>query len=499
MDDSRDPVPSAMAARTFSTSTDITLVASNPTVKPPVPQLTDYVLPLVIRDLFDNPSNFQADSNLDILQVSKHKQGWHAGVSDKKYREIWTDTKENCDASVPSLFLVSVFHHLAADRRFNPETLQDILGRPDYWSATKSVRGSSNNTEVGCQFARWRMTSRWDNSKGPLAPFTIAFQHDPQASFTLYVVAGDPIDSCMTSIKQSMGFVEGLGPCKATITAQARTAQNPFLLLAKSMQTSFEQAKYYVDIVKDGLMGQIGKVNDYSAVRHKYTDDPKDLQRFWKDEGRKRLEVITEQLHSVSQTIDSGMANTDMSIRLTEVVKAAFEAKYTSTALHMSEGDRDVGDLIEYLSNSWHCEMNWLKTYKARKDTTMNFVFNAVTQQDSAISIDMNRKMSRDSSSMNTITILTMVFLPATFVSAVFDSGILAPEVQQDYFKSPLFWPYIATVVPFTVGVLVLWLNRKTLEKVADKISQGFTNLSTRLCKARVKRASKEKTEKHMV
>lgn len=109
-------------------------------------------------------------------------------------------------------------------------------------------------------------------------------------------------------------------------------------------------------------------------MRHKYTDDPKDLQRFWKDEGRKRLEVITEQLHSVSQTIDSGMANTDMSIRLTEVVKAAFEAKYTSTALHMSEGDRDVGDLIEYLSNSWHCEMNWLKTYKARKDTTMNFV-----------------------------------------------------------------------------------------------------------------------------
>lgn len=81
----------------------------------------------------------------------------------------------------------------------------------------------------------------------------------------------------------------------------------------------------------------------------------------------------------------------------------------------------------------------------------------------------------------------------------MFDSGILAPEVQQDYFKSPLFWPYIATVVPFTVGVLVLWLNRKTLEKVADKISQGFTNLSTRLCKARVKRASKEKTEKHMV
>ncbi|KAL6251173.1 hypothetical protein RBB50_001381 [Rhinocladiella similis] len=174
--------------------------------------------------------------------------------------------------------------------------MQDILGRPDHWSATRSIRGNGN-IEVGCQFARWRMTSRWDNNEGPVTPFTIAFQHDSQANFTLYVMSGDPIDSCMTSIKQSLGFVEGLSPCKGTLAAQIHTAQSPFLILAKSMQASFEQAKHYVAIVKDRLMGQIGKVDDYNAARHKYTDDPKDLQRFWRDEGRKRLEGITERLH----------------------------------------------------------------------------------------------------------------------------------------------------------------------------------------------------------
>ena len=112
-------------------------------------------------------------------------------------------------------------------------------------------------TEVGCQFARWRMTSRWDNNEGPVTPFTIAFQHDSQANFTLYVMSGDPIDSCMTSIKQSLGFVEGLSPCKGTLAAQIHTAQSPFLILAKSMQASFEQAKHYVAIVKDRLMGQV--------------------------------------------------------------------------------------------------------------------------------------------------------------------------------------------------------------------------------------------------
>jgi len=44
-------------------------------------------------------------------------------------------------------------------------------------------------------------------------------------------------------------------------------------------------------------------------------------------------------------------------------------------------------------------------------------VFNTVTQIDSAVNIDMGQKMSDDSSSMNAITILTMIFLPATFIS----------------------------------------------------------------------------------
>jgi hypothetical protein len=39
-----------------------------------------------------------------------------------------------------------------------------------------------------------------------------------------------------------------------------------------------------------------------------------------------------------------------------------------------------------------------------------------VTQQDSAANVDIATKMAQDSSSMSSITILTMVFLPGTFV-----------------------------------------------------------------------------------
>ena len=43
-----------------------------------------------------------------------------------------------------------------------------------------------------------------------------------------------------------------------------------------------------------------------------------------------------------------------------------------------------------------------------------------VTQQDSATNVDISYKMSNDSSSMNAITILTLIFLPGTFLSVSF-------------------------------------------------------------------------------
>ena len=59
----------------------------------------------------------------------------------------------------------------------------------------------------------------------------------------------------------------------------------------------------------------------------------------------------------------------------------------------------------------------WLHNYRDRKDIAMSLVFNLVTQQDAANSFSITKAMKRDSSSMNGIALLTMVFLPGTFTS----------------------------------------------------------------------------------
>lgn len=50
----------------------------------------------------------------------------------------------------------------------------------------------------------------------------------------------------------------------------------------------------------------------------------------------------------------------------------------------------------------------------------MSLVFNLVTQQDAANTIEIAADTKRDSTSMNAIAALTMIFLPGTFTAVHF-------------------------------------------------------------------------------
>ena len=90
-------------------------------------------------------------------------------------------------------------------------------------------------------------------------------------------------------------------------------------------------------------------------------------------------------------------------------------------------------DTLEYLHSSMDKQKMWLHNYRDRKDIAMSLVFNLVTQQDAANNFSITKAMKRDSSSMNGIALLTMVFLPGTFTSV---SGHF---LFRSYSKAP-FW-----------------------------------------------------------
>ena len=75
---------------------------------------------------------------------------------------------------------------------------------------------------------------------------------------------------------------------------------------------------------------------------------------------------------------------------------------------------------------------------------------------DASASIKLARSSAEDSSSMKTVAVMTMAFLPATFFAALFALPSLKwdePKVMQDN-----FWVYWAFTLPTTALVFIIWM-----------------------------------------
>ena len=67
----------------------------------------------------------------------------------------------------------------------------------------------------------------------------------------------------------------------------------------------------------------------------------------------------------------------------------------------------------------------------------------------------------QDSSSMKTIAVLTMFFLPAKFVSSLLVTNLVALDTngsgRAKFVVSELWWIYLVSAVPLTLLTLLVW------------------------------------------
>ncbi|KAI4940347.1 hypothetical protein J4E86_010981 [Alternaria arbusti] len=90
-----------------------------------------------------------------------------------------------------------------------------------------------------------------------------------------------------------------------------------------------------------------------------------------------------------------------------------------------------------------------------RGRTQQAVIFNLLTRDDAKSSKDIALAARKDSYSMKTIAIMTMIFLPPTFFATLFAMPLLKwdePKVIQ-----PSFGIYWAASIPTTVAVLLIW------------------------------------------
>ncbi|PPQ78924.1 hypothetical protein CVT25_002400 [Psilocybe cyanescens] len=126
--------------------------------------------------------------------------------------------------------------------------------------------------------------------------------------------------------------------------------------------------------------------------------------------------------------------------------------------------DDSVLDSIEFMLSKTARLMRWVTNYNERTGIRIHLFFNISAQTDSKINLDIARLTSkiavstqRDSSSMITMAAVTMLFLPGTFVSALF-SMVFFDTSDNSLTVSRQIWIFPVVTIPLTITVFVLWI-----------------------------------------
>ena len=246
-------------------------------------------------------------------------------------------------------------------------------------------------------------------------------------------------------------------------------------LLAEELETRTEDMK--------------NRLTDMLAVEKRFLENP--------SMGTLRADVLKQDVQALHQLeryfiVSAHRTGRDLSNitnllrdldRFARVYKAGVKAKagYAHLDLHLHERIKDA-----FLSLKDACS-NILRRLQWRRQRVQNFIalvrlqppsrpyilpladypsplklYNLTANLDAQTNILMAREMRKDSSAMKTIASLTMLFLPATFVSSLFGTNFFALTPTGDggsmFLVSEIWWVYVASAVPLTFVVALAWL-----------------------------------------
>ncbi|RYP84081.1 hypothetical protein DL770_005253 [Monosporascus sp. CRB-9-2] len=193
------------------------------------------------------------------------------------------------------------------------------------------------------------------------------------------------------------------------------------------------------------------------------------------------IDELTTWIQGVGSSLNS-MANHLRHLRIVESLLEYIEGNPVcldsfppGTHRRVEEDTSQLIAGIPPLKNRIHATREYLRYLEKRAERLSSTLFALLTHEDAAAGArlaESNTKIAaatkRDSSSMKTVAIMTMAFLPGTFFAALlaipsFDWG---PARER-------FWVYWALTIPTTVLVLVVWgllINRR---RVAERLSIG--------------------------
>ncbi|KAK1773146.1 hypothetical protein QBC45DRAFT_398279 [Copromyces sp. CBS 386.78] len=129
-------------------------------------------------------------------------------------------------------------------------------------------------------------------------------------------------------------------------------------------------------------------------------------------------------------------------------------------------------------------QISLVRSLKLRSDSSLQRLKNEV-------GLAYNNIARQDNSVMKSIALLTMIFLPATFISALFSTTFFTYGDNGNWEVSDELWIYFVTTVPATIAIVVFW--RVWLD-YGDVIYKWLKGLVLRTWKGAVGSVSRTRT-----
>ncbi|KAF2662093.1 hypothetical protein K491DRAFT_279713 [Lophiostoma macrostomum CBS 122681] len=169
---------------------------------------------------------------------------------------------------------------------------------------------------------------------------------------------------------------------------------------------------------------------------------------------------ITRSLNGIISRLAFHQMRLETTLRSLEYIKGC----ETNFRPAVTSGDEFVGiteslsDRIEQVSDENRVLLEEVQCNQRIAQSQLDAVYNLVVQRDSRTSRDIAQAAKEDSAAMRTLALMSILFLPATFVSSFFSMTMFDWQAERwSEVVSQRLWLYWVVSIPLTLIILTIW------------------------------------------
>ncbi|KAF4555176.1 Hypothetical protein D9617_3g022480 [Elsinoe fawcettii] len=402
-----------------------------------------------LQRVFANEENFTTATSCDVFEIDQFGTGqWTIDATDEIIFDILSGERActarylffKLDSHTASTFGTNISIGMASRQRIfnvlniNPHFATFLLGLyavnhiPPTGLDVLDEAGNLIAIDFVCQQPRWGFRER-------IPPISTLSTVSLRSGVVTCITSASPGDPRLNVVRSRL---TAAFTASRALPAGLINASSPFMLPCLITHECFMASDYRIVDLASTLFGAVDTIDESRQV-------PFDREVF-KD--------LTFKLHRVSQDADFLVSSVEIGIMMTDAMmqtqgRIAMFSKRHRKVKHQ-------GDAPAFLRRALQSRQRWLYNAKSKKDTAMTLVYNIVSQQDTEANMAIARDTKNDSSSMKTIAVLTMIFLPASTMASFFGMCFFE-DGERGFTVDPQVWLFPAVTIPTTLMVLLIW------------------------------------------